>query len=495
MCRGLPVAVKVLNNTPDKLAEKGLKQFRAEVAIHKRLFHPNVVLLMGASVSKDELIIVEELMHRDLDRVLYDDKLKLSLARLVGFARQAALGMNWLHKLDPPVIHRDLKPSNCLLDREMQHLKIADFGLSSIVSRDSRSMLKDSSVGPRGTINYLAPEVLLGEDVSPAADVYAFGVLLWQVLTRRRPYEDDGNLSIDGFTDLVVDEFYRPVVDDELSTGYPIMVDLMERCWDDDPLVRPDFAEICDVISEGSVEISIPHDLEAQSLWLKFFHDRESTKVDRLVRAIAKWYHLPVNLEMRSRKQVTQLKLLEILLHEKEKDWDEAIGSESSKSKARVTCEWFGKCISWLGPFDEDFLIRLGTLGSHTWFHGHQSGPQSQRLLNGRADGFYLVRFSATESGFFTISSIRGQKISHIRIAHPPCSSSFSVDLKNTQLESRKYEALEDLIEGERNTLHLSQPCPGSRFAEVTLGNESSKNGYDPVPTGDGYRYTGGFND
>ena len=92
MCRGLPVAIKVLENTPDKLKEKGLKQFRDEVAIHKRLFHPNVVLLMGASVSDHELIIVEELLYKDLEEAIYNEKLKLSLARLAGFARQAALG-------------------------------------------------------------------------------------------------------------------------------------------------------------------------------------------------------------------------------------------------------------------------------------------------------------------------------------------------------------------------------------------------------------------
>lgn len=72
-------------------------------------------------------------MHKDLEKVLYDPEINLSLPRRVGFGREIALGMNWLHKLDPPTIHRDLKPQNCLLDRELQHVKIADFGLSSIL--------------------------------------------------------------------------------------------------------------------------------------------------------------------------------------------------------------------------------------------------------------------------------------------------------------------------------------------------------------------------
>ncbi len=61
-------------------------------------------------------------------------------------------------------------------------------------------MWQGSALAPRGTANYLAPEVLTGKELSPAADVYAFGILLWQILTRKHPYEDVGAVSMDGFT-------------------------------------------------------------------------------------------------------------------------------------------------------------------------------------------------------------------------------------------------------------------------------------------------------
>lgn len=66
--RNQPVAIKVMNEAPNKLVdEKGLKKFRDEIAVHHRLFHPNIVLLMGACTSGDKMMIVQELMHKDLE--------------------------------------------------------------------------------------------------------------------------------------------------------------------------------------------------------------------------------------------------------------------------------------------------------------------------------------------------------------------------------------------------------------------------------------------
>lgn len=79
VCRGLPVAVKVLNENKDKLVSMHeLAKFKEEIAVHQRLFHPNVVLMMGACTTGDKLMIVQELMHRDLERVLFDPDINLS---------------------------------------------------------------------------------------------------------------------------------------------------------------------------------------------------------------------------------------------------------------------------------------------------------------------------------------------------------------------------------------------------------------------------------
>ena len=87
---------------------------------------------------------------------------------------------------------------------------------------------------------------------------------------------------------------------------------------------------------------------------------------------------------------------------------------------------------------------------------------KATRLLDGRSDGFFLVRFSSTEPGFFTISKNSARKVSHIRIAHQPCSGKYSV---GTPAHPRpSYASIAELLEKEEH-LHLGSPCPGSRFA------------------------------
>jgi serine/threonine protein kinase len=277
----------------------------------------------------------------------------------------------------------------------MVHLKIADFGLSSILNNSPRSVLKES-FGPRGTANYLAPEVcfvffflffflffvkcktkvLAGNQLSTAADVFSYGVLLWQLLTRRKPYEDLGSVSIDGFTDLIVDEEVRPELDGDTCRDYPIVTDLIERCWRAEMHDRPDFSEICDIMTDALVEIAIPHDAEAQSFWHKFFPSAgpEGVKIERLVKALLKWFRMPTNPEMRSSALQKQLSLLELLLVERED-----LGTDlhiTGAGKQRVTAEWFGHIVSWLGPFDTDMLKRVASLCSKPWFHGHLSSAQ-----------------------------------------------------------------------------------------------------------------------
>jgi serine/threonine protein kinase len=190
----------------------------------------------------------------------------------------------------------------------MQHLKIADFGLSSILQSD-RSMLVHSGFAPRGTANYLAPEVLTGKELTTAADVYAFGILLWQCLTRKHPYEDIGAISMDGFTgescgmlllllclngcaDYIVDEESRPEIEESQRHDYPMLVELIEHCWEGKSASRPQFEDVCEVISDALVEIAIPHDLDAQRFWLKFFSTVGlGVKIDRVIRAVLKVSH------------------------------------------------------------------------------------------------------------------------------------------------------------------------------------------------------------
>ncbi|XP_041998055.1 serine/threonine-protein kinase CTR1-like isoform X2 [Salvia splendens] len=184
---GCDVAVKILMEQ-DFQAER-FKEFIREVAIMKRLRHPNIVLFMGAVTEPPNLSIVTEYLSRgSLYRLLHkpgagevlDEKRRLSMAYDV------AKGMNYLHKHNPPVVHRDLKSPNLLVDRKYT-VKVCDFGLSRL---KANTFLSSKSAA--GTPEWMAPEVLRDEPSNEKSDVYSFGVILWELATLQQPW---GNLN------------------------------------------------------------------------------------------------------------------------------------------------------------------------------------------------------------------------------------------------------------------------------------------------------------
>lgn len=108
------------------LTKEELEDFRHEVGVMSQIFHPNVVLFMGASTTNNNIRIVTELMSTDLETFLRKHGESTPLATRIRMAKDAALGMNWLHGINH-IIHRDLKPANLLVD-ENNRVKVTDFG-------------------------------------------------------------------------------------------------------------------------------------------------------------------------------------------------------------------------------------------------------------------------------------------------------------------------------------------------------------------------------
>jgi serine/threonine protein kinase len=107
-------------------------EFRAEMAFLSELHHPNIVLFIGACVRKPNLCIVTEFVKQgSLKTVLADNSIKITWHQKLRLLRSAALGINYLHSVQPTIIHRDLKSSNLLVD-ENWNVKVADFGFARI---------------------------------------------------------------------------------------------------------------------------------------------------------------------------------------------------------------------------------------------------------------------------------------------------------------------------------------------------------------------------
>lgn len=156
----------------------------------------------------------------------------LPMARLLQVAVDVAEAMAYLH---PKVVHRDLKPHNVLLDGEGR-AKVCDFGIARL--RDCTS-LSTTTGGPAGTPAYMAPEVFQsGEGAGPPVDVYAFGVLLWEMATRKQPWETLSPVEIIYAVGVLKQ---RPRLPAGLPEGLAL---LMQRCWAQAPTARPTFAQV-----------------------------------------------------------------------------------------------------------------------------------------------------------------------------------------------------------------------------------------------------------
>ncbi|XP_061073537.1 receptor-interacting serine/threonine-protein kinase 4-like isoform X2 [Conger conger] len=156
---------------------------------------------------------------------------------------ETAVGMNFLHCMSPPLLHLDLKPANILLDAH-HHVKISDFGLArwNGLSRDEDI----SCDGFGGTIAYLPPERLIEKNrVSDTKhDVYSFAVVVWGILTQKKPYQGDNNIL---HVMLKVVKGARPDMSAVPRSRPPAcdsLLSLAQRCWQTSPDARPSFLEI-----------------------------------------------------------------------------------------------------------------------------------------------------------------------------------------------------------------------------------------------------------
>ncbi|KAL0333442.1 UNVERIFIED_CONTAM: Serine/threonine-protein kinase CTR1 [Sesamum angustifolium] len=214
------VAVKILMEQ-DFHAEQ-FKEFLREVAIMKRLRHPNIVLLMGAVMEPPRLSIVTEYLSRgSLYRLLHKPGANevLDERRRLSMAYDVAKGMNYLHKHNPPIVHRDLKSPNLLVDRKYT-VKVADFGLSRL---KANTFLSSKSAA--GTPEWMAPEVLRDEPSNEKSDVYSFGVILWELATLQQPW---GSLNPAQVVAAVGFKGKRLEIPRDMN---PQVAAIIEACW------------------------------------------------------------------------------------------------------------------------------------------------------------------------------------------------------------------------------------------------------------------------
>ncbi|KAF8719933.1 hypothetical protein HU200_024699 [Digitaria exilis] len=169
---------------------QGGLEFKTEIELLSRVHHKNLVGLVGFCFEKGEKMLVYEFIpNGTLSETLYGMKgIQLDWSRRLKIALDSARGLAYLHDhANPPIIHRDVKSTNILLDEKMT-AKVADFGLSLLVSDSEEGQL---CTNVKGTLGYLDPEYYMTQQLTAKSDVYSFGVVLLELIVAKPPIHDN----------------------------------------------------------------------------------------------------------------------------------------------------------------------------------------------------------------------------------------------------------------------------------------------------------------
>ncbi|KAJ9185484.1 hypothetical protein P3X46_005116 [Hevea brasiliensis] len=248
------VAVKVLSRGSSSEERAALEnRFAREVNMMSRVKHENLVKFIGACKDPLMVIVTELLPGMSLRKYLNSIRPKqLELHVALNFALDTARAMDCLHANG--IIHRDLKPDNLLLTSNQKSLKLADFGLAREES------VTEMMTAETGTYRWMAPELYStvtlrqGEKkhYNNKVDVYSFGIVLWELLTNRMPFEGMSNLQA---AYAAAFKQGRPSLPEDMS---PELAFIIQSCWVEDPNLRPSFSQIIRMLNAFLFTISPP---------------------------------------------------------------------------------------------------------------------------------------------------------------------------------------------------------------------------------------------
>ena len=211
-----------------ELNDEELKAFCREIEVLVKCRSRFVLGLCGFTVVSPFIIATDYIVNGSLSAAL--ERKILSPTNKTLIAMGIAAGMTKIHAAG--IIHRDLKPWNVILDNEMLP-RICDFGLAKFQGEE------DELKSDAGTPDWMAPELFEEGGYTNKVDVYAFGIMMWEMCTEQSPFPGLSPIQV---AFKVSREGLRPQFPESMS---PVLVEFIKKCWDQDPEKRPTFREIC----------------------------------------------------------------------------------------------------------------------------------------------------------------------------------------------------------------------------------------------------------
>jgi serine/threonine protein kinase len=480
-CRGGPVAIKRIN-----LAKSDLDELMGEIQILAAERHNNIVLLLGVcECSNGELMIVTELCGRgDLRKILETASIHLSLRRKIQFAVDIATGMAWMAEGcgDTVILHRDLKPANVLVTQEWQ-CKIADFGLANIKRKNKT--YKDTEFLP-GSLPYMAPEVFESKELTPALDVYSYGIVLWEVYTREtRWFAPIG----DTFEEDVVKNHKRPDIKKIANEEYKIIT---QACWSHSPAARPSFTNIPVALQQMRIDIFLSNFPPYAKLWRSnWLADDQVTFAD-FSQAI---FQLCGVAYTDHKVQLFQ-RLACPLIQE---------NSSVDHGEDMIGIDHFQQMLFWLAPQNDkdNILDVMYSLCSKPWFFGILSSSEAKQRLTGTPEGTFLVRVNQgnkidVEDAPFILTRVDPftKEIRHTYIQSEGPSKLLArihVDFEHkAKMHDVRASTLKDLLqqifrvkvvlEDKTQVPFIESICPGYPFADLFISPKKIGQSNDSLP-------------
>ena len=284
------VAIKVTNIPDHSASEEDTQQVRNSFFLETRavgkLQHPNIVSVFDAGVGdRQTYIVMEYLKARSLESILESGE-RLPVEKAIDIIFKCCKALDYAHKQE--IIHRDIKPGNILLTDD-GNVKIVDFGVAKV-----RNRIDTLSSGIYGSPSYMAPEQIEEQDVGPWTDIYALGIVLYELLTGRKPFEAD---NVHTLMYKILNEKPESLLNFPIEHAVKLQPILEEVLASDPELRYPSANDFASALQ--SIDVALRYEEEQivkkvnaeQAGALGFFKDFSRQELQEFI-LIATWLHI-----------------------------------------------------------------------------------------------------------------------------------------------------------------------------------------------------------